>query len=314
MTVQEILTDVFEQIGEPSNYLPYTTPGVPSTFDITLVGSQRLLGWLNRAQQAVSNWKFRDGRILRLRNLFSRAYFQTYVYTGTADAGDDGEITFPVGASAVDDTYNGWLVEITDGTGVGQVRLIIDYVGSTLVATVHKDWDTNPDDTSVFLVHKSFEKFVLSTAADAAYHIPLSAVSELCAVMKVRDLEDQFDLTPSERTNVFTSQIFNSGNPTVYREYGNELHFDVAVDTVRSYELLYVKYPTALSTAAQVPEMPIPLHDALSMWCVAHGHKMNRDTQMAYSVKRDLIDFMETVRESRELATEMVDGTLVLGV
>lgn len=314
MTVQEILTDVFEQIGEPSNYLPYTTAGDPSTFDITLVGAQRLLGWLNRAQQTVSNWKFRDGRILRLRNLFSRAYFQTYVYTDTATDGDDSEITLPVGASTVDDTYNGWLVEIADGTGEGQVRLIIDYDGTGLVATVHKAWDTNPDDTSVFLLHKNFEKFVPSTASDAAYHIPLSPVTEMCAVMKVRDLVDQFDLTPPERTNVFTNQILTSGNPVTYREYGNELQFDVAVDSVRSYELLYVKYPTALSTASQVPEMPIPLHDALTMWCTAHGHKMNRDTQMAYSVKRDLIDFMETVRESRELSTEMVDGTLVLGV
>ena len=314
MTVQEILTDVFEQIGEPSNYLPYTTAGDPSTFDITLVGTQRLLGWLNRAQQAVSNWKFRDGRILRLRNLFSRAYFQSYVYADMATAGGDTTITFPVSASAVDDTYNGWLVKITDGTGEGQVRLIIDYDGAALEATVHKAWDTNPDDTSVFSVHKSFEKFVSSAAADAAYHVPLSPVTEMCAVMKVRDLVDGFDLVPPGRTDAFTSQIFNSGNPTVYREYGNELQFNAAVDTVRSYEMLYVKYPTALSTASQVPEMPVPLHDALSMWCVAHGHKMNRDTQMAYSVKRDLIDFMETVRESRELTTEMVDGTLVLGV
>jgi hypothetical protein len=36
------------------------------------------------------------------------------------------------------------------GTGVGQTRMISGYVGATKVATVSRNWQTNPDATSVY--------------------------------------------------------------------------------------------------------------------------------------------------------------------
>jgi hypothetical protein len=56
--------------------------------------------------------------------------------TGSAVAGSANTITLAVGASAVDDFYNGMVISITSGTGSGHVGLITDYVGSTKVATV----------------------------------------------------------------------------------------------------------------------------------------------------------------------------------
>jgi hypothetical protein len=70
--------------------------------------------------------------------------------TGTAQAGAAGTITLDSGASATNDLYKGQWVAITSGTGAGQVRLISGYVGSTKVASVHGNWATNPDNTSVF--------------------------------------------------------------------------------------------------------------------------------------------------------------------
>lgn len=70
--------------------------------------------------------------------------------TGTAQAGAASTITLDSGASATDDLYKGQWIAITSGTGAGQSRLITGYVGSTKVATVHRNWATNPDNTSVF--------------------------------------------------------------------------------------------------------------------------------------------------------------------
>lgn len=56
--------------------------------------------------------------------------------TGAAVAGAANTITLAVGASAVDDFYNGMIISITSGTGSGHSGLITDYVGSTKVATV----------------------------------------------------------------------------------------------------------------------------------------------------------------------------------
>jgi hypothetical protein len=71
---------------------------------------------------------------------------------GTAAGGAVGSITLDAAASAVDDFYNDAVVQITGATGVGQARLILDYVGATKVASVSPNWITAPDATSVFVI------------------------------------------------------------------------------------------------------------------------------------------------------------------
>ena len=74
--------------------------------------------------------------------------------SGTAQAGSATTITLRSGASAIDDTFNGQVVFINAGTGVGQSKAIAgvpgSYVGSTKVATIIGTWATNPDATSVY--------------------------------------------------------------------------------------------------------------------------------------------------------------------
>ena len=76
----------------------------------------------------------------------------TDVQSGTAQAGGASTITLAAGASATDDQYNGFAIKITSGTGVGQTRIISDYVGSTKVATVASAWSIQPDNTSVYQI------------------------------------------------------------------------------------------------------------------------------------------------------------------
>lgn len=70
---------------------------------------------------------------------------------GTASAGSATSITL-TGGVATDRYYDGQLVAIVDGTGTGQARTIIRYVGATRVATITRDWAVAPDATSVFVV------------------------------------------------------------------------------------------------------------------------------------------------------------------
>lgn len=74
------------------------------------------------------------------------------LHSGTAQAGASNTITLDTGAVATDDFYNHTKVIITEGTGIEQERIIVDYVGSTKVATVAPPWVTQPDNTSVFEV------------------------------------------------------------------------------------------------------------------------------------------------------------------
>ena len=71
---------------------------------------------------------------------------------GKAVGGDAKTIVFSKEASEDDDDYNRMRIDITGGTGRGQVRTIIDYVGKTRTALVDAGWDVIPDATSTFSV------------------------------------------------------------------------------------------------------------------------------------------------------------------
>ena len=72
--------------------------------------------------------------------------------TGAAQAGSSTTITLKSTASATNNIYNGMYVTITGGTGVGQVRIIQSYVGSTKVATVDIPFTTAPNSTSNYSI------------------------------------------------------------------------------------------------------------------------------------------------------------------
>jgi hypothetical protein len=81
---------------------------------------------------------------------------QVAVRSNTAVAGSAFDITLDAGASAVDDFYDAMVIRITAGTGTGQIRQIINYVGATKVASVDHSWATPPDATSVFRIAQGY--------------------------------------------------------------------------------------------------------------------------------------------------------------
>lgn len=76
------------------------------------------------------------------------------VTTGTAAAGASTSITLDTNtASSQDDFYRGMWVRITSGTGVGQIRRITAYNGTTGVATVPRAWAVSPNAFSVYAIY-----------------------------------------------------------------------------------------------------------------------------------------------------------------
>lgn len=71
---------------------------------------------------------------------------------GGTDAQGNPYIDLDAGASGSDDAYNGKVIRLTGGTGVAQIRQIVDYVGSSKRAYVNRTWTTAPDATSTFKV------------------------------------------------------------------------------------------------------------------------------------------------------------------
>jgi hypothetical protein len=85
----------------------------------------------------------------RLRQLAS-----VIVRAGTAQGPGTGnnQIQLDAGASSTNGEYDPGLIFIETGTGAGQARLILQYNGSTKIATVDRDWRINPDNSSEFVI------------------------------------------------------------------------------------------------------------------------------------------------------------------
>ena len=75
--------------------------------------------------------------------------------------------------SRYDDSWNYGSIRITDGTGVGQIREIEDFVNSTGTVTVTEAWSTNPDDTSEFeLVNRIPDEIIRACCEIAYLYVP----------------------------------------------------------------------------------------------------------------------------------------------
>ncbi len=74
--------------------------------------------------------------------------------------GSNDEVIFDEGASAVDDFYKHDIVILISGTGVGQSRHIDSYVGATKTATINRDWTTNPDATTGYIIRFDSTKHI----------------------------------------------------------------------------------------------------------------------------------------------------------
>jgi hypothetical protein len=81
-----------------------------------------------------------------------REVTNSVIDSGTAQAGGPASITLASTASTTDGIYDPSVVRISAGTGAGQARMIIQYIGATRVASVDRDWRVAPDATSEYEV------------------------------------------------------------------------------------------------------------------------------------------------------------------
>lgn len=70
----------------------------------------------------------------------------------SAISGTINSITLANSASDIDNEYDPAIIYITEGTGAGQSRLILQYFGPTRKAIVDRNWKVIPDNTSTYIV------------------------------------------------------------------------------------------------------------------------------------------------------------------
>jgi len=137
-----------------------TSAGSGTNKIVAIAGTKRLNDglWMYESSQAELNYRGTYFGIRIAKTNFKDSVLnvdlrdEQQIHAGTAAAGAAGTITLDGAASGTNDTYKDMVVIIVGGLGVGQVNTIASYAGGTKVATMARNWATNPDNTSQFVI------------------------------------------------------------------------------------------------------------------------------------------------------------------
>jgi len=314
MDVQEMIVDVYEGTGEKSFLLPYTDISDASTFDIALAGSVKILKYLNLGYQKVCTYEHSGSReIVQFPSMKKTVNFKNTVETGTCQAGSTAsKVVMPSGFSAVDDYYNDWVLKVTAGAGISQKAYIVDYVGSTKVATVVKDFTTTLDDTSVVLLCKNFVKFMASDHDFVGANLSLDPRDQIITMQKLTDLSNERELLTGGRSVDYSSIILDIGDPSEYYFRGDAIYFNRCPDEELWFRLEYLAFPEALTAASQEPNIPAYFHMGIVLWSIWYVLKKGQEANIAWAAKRDFQDYMKTVMVPQDLEDDRSDARVEL--
>jgi hypothetical protein len=137
----------------------------------------------------------------------------------------------------------------------------------------------------------------------AADGVPIEVVSVL-------DLETTTELDLSDKASSLLGAQALVGVPTEVRVVSGGVLFDVFPEADRNYMVRYFRGPKPMlvSEGAVAPELPVQFHEGLVIWGSWWGLTRGQETENAYSVKKDLEDFMARTRTEYDLQDEMVQG------
>ena len=304
MTLSEIRNEIWEAIGHDTRYNPSTDTSYNSGPYLTFV--------VNEAQRQIATWKDpQTERVLRFKELMSEMFFKSVTLTGTIASATTTTVTLDTAVNANADEYNGWVIE----TG-SDLRAITDF-SAARVATVHDSYSTAPSGT--YTLYKRFFYLLPSSHAWAAEHIVLPDPSDryrsegnFLEPLKIEDLASQRTLDLGSRIESFPEFTNETGDPLSWITYGNKIVMDTNVSTAKWFRMEYYRKPTDMSADTDEPEIPGPFHYAMVLWGTWWGYRRKRENAAAYSVKRDLMDYMKTTVGGFDVNFERSNSQLVL--
>jgi hypothetical protein len=289
MTLSEFRAEVWEISGEDTNLS-------------SAAGILRVDRWINRAYKRILFWRFPDGTQVRFPCLDGLLYFKTVVLTGTIVSAGTQDVTLDDTFGAGLDQYNGWIIEVE-----GVRMQIMDYDTSRL-ATVHDAWSTAPTAGAACTLYKNFVRLCESGAVGADENVVLSPVTQVMEIKKITNIKRFWDLVPMERTDTGALRQLTLSYPRQYMRIGNDIVFDYPALEEEYYRMEYVRMPPDLSVDSDVPEIPSYFDEAIILDAVRSVLVWQQDNDEAYARKKDLQDFMLTVKQQGEMGYERENG------
>ena len=162
---------------------------------------------------------------------------------GQAQTASVNTIRLAIGFLTTTDIYKGAVIRLYSGTGVGQVRSIIAYNGTTGDVTVDRNWTVNPDGTTyysiiavdVFLTTNKFANSAITSSVIAANAIGNSQIADntISSAKFASDAIDSNAIATSGAIEIAAAILVNSTNKLLTNASGHVILVDDSLTSAK---------------------------------------------------------------------------------
>jgi len=312
MTLEAIVTGIFTDLGEPSDLEIHDLDS--AAVDPLLPGWRALVDIVNQSQLELVAWKFPNGQRLRMRLSDDFAVLQTKKVTGTVGTVVSQTILELTGLIGPADIFKGRLVVGTTSGATGLVMTSAIAVGVT-TAYLLKVSGTFVAGEAVTLYQREYLWNATAAQINPALQdgIPYLATNGApLEIISVTDTDTASDLGTNFKTDHLGIVSSAVATPASFVKIPSGVRFDVWPDAEKTYLVRYQRGPRALAYTdlAVEPEIPPQFHKALRLMGLWWGYRRMQETTDAYSVKRDLDDFLLRTKTEYDFQDEMTKGQI----
>lgn len=346
MTLDEMILEVFDNLGRPTDVSPLDELDDNSTINPSLQGYRQLRNWVNQGYKAITTWRTPNGRFYRQRDMIDRKYVQwgphelTSHNTDTTDTSEQGydstqhEFSFPgddyyvgnrppamvlLGLSNLGDLLE--YEEVAETVELQAVDPTLEYY-RTYRQEIDADWVCLAyfiDDHTIYTIEPL--PWVIPETVATIYERGINwgrfnvdqDLNDLYAIRQLRIINTKDDMDVAARTENFTQNLAELGTPSEYWREADYLYFDRHVVETQTYQIEYYKQAEALVNGSDTPAIPERYHTPIVYWASQRGLLRYGENNDAYSMRGFLDMEMRSIIKEEDLDVERYESNFRSG-
>jgi len=308
MTLEEMVVQVFEIIGEPSDLEIYDyTTGTP-VVNATFPGFIKIASALNTAQRVIATWKFPSGQRIRFRELKKSIFynlmqpsgnFSNYIPVSVSKLAANSYRFF--GTFDITESYADAIV-----TFGSENRLIYSLSqANALILDALIDDYTITGTEAPYLSHRKIR------LANPSKNDPLGRAVQVLEVLDVYDLVNKSKLTSLTELNYSEQDHTALGVPVTYFKTGEGIELFPSPNTRNlAYRIEVYAYPLAMVNATDSSELPDAFEEALILYACWKMYQRMQEVTKTAATWEQLSTLLKTLRTAYDFEQDGYDTML----
>ena len=307
MTILNIVKEIFEALGEPSDLDFWNSTRTAA--NTSSVAWKRLVDVVNEGCLALSSWKWPNGRQIRMRHVEDVVYLKMNPVEGVCS----GVLPSSLEMAGLADGTNLQAGKLLVGEESGATGIVLWSSGTTLMLTGVEGSFVEGEKGKLYQREWKFETVTAGYDPETVTGIPvLAGKGAPIDVIGVYDVESGIALGETERQERYVSVGRNVVAPSSIQRIPRGFVLDTWPPEGMVVAVRFTRGPGVLGytdTEAE-PELPPQFHWGLVLWGKWWGLQRSLETNDAYAVRKDLESFMSQTRTEYDFQDEFVTGQM----